>query len=153
LVKKHEDEFTTYKIIYKSKKVVFTTKQLLYYWQRPDSIMGAGFNVQHRLHALQAYAERAEFFNILGLDSFRDKTYKRQFYIYKDIIENKKALSELSNREELVAEFNNLRYILREGKHNLTFKVGYELYYTFPSMMKIIFNIYKMIKHRITKSS
>ena len=46
LGKIHEDEFTTYKILYNSKKIVMTSKPLYYYLQRSNSIMGEKFNVK-----------------------------------------------------------------------------------------------------------
>ncbi len=63
--KLHEDEFTTYKILYKSRKIVFTTEQLYYYWFRDDSITGTRFNLKSRLDVLQAIEERAISFKIL----------------------------------------------------------------------------------------
>jgi len=63
----HEDEFTTYKLIYKAKKVVYTDAKLLYYLQREDSITGNQFSFNN-LHALDAFKERTRFFEEQGLD-------------------------------------------------------------------------------------
>ena len=67
----HEDEFTTYKVLYKANKIVLTTEPLLYYWQRPDSIMGVGFKLKNKLHAIEALHERAEFFNDIGRNNLK----------------------------------------------------------------------------------
>jgi hypothetical protein len=84
----HEDEFTTYKLFYKANKIAFTTESLLYYWQRSDSIMGSGFKIKNRLHAIEAYEERANFYKNIGQHSLAEKTYKQLFGIYKLVNEN-----------------------------------------------------------------
>jgi len=81
----HEDEFTTYKLLYKAKKIVFTTSKLLFYWQREDSIMGTGeYNIKNRLDALDAFEERAVFFNKVGLNDLCSKAYKSLFFLLKN---------------------------------------------------------------------
>lgn len=142
----HEDEFTSYRVIYKARKVVFTTERLIYYWQRPDSIMGSGFNVKHHLDVIQAYKERAEFFNDVGLKCLGDKTYKGLFYIYKDVMEKQAALNETDDKQEIIEGFKSLRSKLREGKHNFKFKVGYELYYIFPGIMGMVYRTYEWLQ-------
>jgi glycosyltransferase involved in cell wall biosynthesis len=56
----HEDEFITYKLLYKAKKIVYTDAPLYYYLQRPDSIMSKKFNLNH-LDALEAQKECYQF--------------------------------------------------------------------------------------------
>lgn len=57
----HEDEFTTYKLFYISKKVAITSKALYYYRVVPTSIINRKFNIK-RLDLLDALDERVEFF-------------------------------------------------------------------------------------------
>lgn len=63
--KVHEDEYTTYKVLFDTKKVVCTSKPMNYYLQRSDSIMGnikgEGFNVK-LLDKLGAYQEQIIFY-------------------------------------------------------------------------------------------
>ena len=75
----HEDEFTTHRLLYKAKKVVYTTAQLLYYRQREDSIMKISFNINQKLDALDSYEERSAFFEAEGLTELSDKTYLMEF--------------------------------------------------------------------------
>lgn len=56
----HEDEFTTYLLLWKSEKTAVINQYLYYYLQRSDSIMGSGFSVK-RLDGLEAFRERLEF--------------------------------------------------------------------------------------------
>lgn len=59
--KLHEDEFTTYKIIYKSNITVVINQKLYFYRKNNESIMGKKFN-EKRYDALIAFNERKEFF-------------------------------------------------------------------------------------------
>ena len=62
----NEDEFTTYRAVYNSKNVAFTTEKLYYYYQRDFSIMTEIArklkNNPHSFDWLKAYEERIEFF-------------------------------------------------------------------------------------------
>lgn len=59
----HEDEFTTYLMLWKAPRVAYTNSKLYYYRQRSDSIMSKGFS-EKSLHAIEAYEGRVEFFRI-----------------------------------------------------------------------------------------
>lgn len=56
----HEDEYTSYKLLYKSSKTVFVNRPLYFYYQRTDSIMGLADKSSVR--ALKASYERYLFF-------------------------------------------------------------------------------------------
>ncbi len=87
--KLHEDEFTTYKVIYRAQRIAITSAQLLYYWQREDSIMGAGFNVKGNLDATEALKERAEFYQREGLHELGSRASKMAFL--KSLVLNKRS--------------------------------------------------------------
>jgi len=55
--KYHEDEFTTYILFYKSKKIVYTSEILYYYYQRADSTMGT----PHPYDLLEAEEKQFDF--------------------------------------------------------------------------------------------
>ena len=57
----HEDEFIAYKILGKTKNVVFIDEPLYYYMQRPDSIMKEAFS-EKRFHKVEAYKQRIDYF-------------------------------------------------------------------------------------------
>lgn len=56
----HEDEFTTYRILWKARKVAVIKQYLYYYLQRAGSIMGGAYSPK-RLDALDAFRERLAF--------------------------------------------------------------------------------------------
>ncbi len=59
--KYHEDEFTTYKLLYNAKKIIFTTDQLYFYYINPESIIQSSFSGK-KLDALDAIKERISYF-------------------------------------------------------------------------------------------
>lgn len=56
----HEDEYTTYKLIYQSKKIVYITIPLYYYVRRRNSITTSAFS-EKRFDRVLAFGERADF--------------------------------------------------------------------------------------------
>ncbi|WP_391116738.1 glycosyltransferase family 2 protein [Psychrobacillus sp. L3] len=146
----HEDEFTTYKLIYKAEKIVLTTDQLLYYWQRKDSIMGVGFNIKNRLHAIDAYKERAEFFEKVGLKGLSHKTYRQLFFIYMDVNKRKNIFENELINDSFDRNFKGLREKLRKNKKNIKFRMFYELYYVQPKMMDLIFEGYGKLRGNLS---
>lgn len=78
----HEDEFITYKILWKAQKVAVTNQYLYYYLKRPDSIMGSVFSMK-RLDCHIAFQERLEF---LKENKLKDE-YKVTLRNYINLIE------------------------------------------------------------------
>lgn len=140
----HEDEFTTYKLLYKANKIALTTNPLLYYWQREDSIMGSGYNIKHRLDAIDALAERAEFFYDAELKELSSKTYKTVFLMILDIAMRVKKINAVFNKHE----FEKLRKNLRNSNQKISFKIFYELYFVSPIIVKCSMRMYKKIMHK-----
>jgi len=59
--KYHEDEFWTYQVFDRSKKILFIDIELYYYYQRQDSIMGQAFSLK-RLDAIEGRCRRFKTF-------------------------------------------------------------------------------------------
>lgn len=59
--KYHEDEFVTYKLLYKSTKIVVTDAKLYYYLKRSNSITGSNYSIK-RLEKLEALEDAIIFF-------------------------------------------------------------------------------------------
>ena len=80
----HEDEFTTYKLIYYSKNVAIVSDSLYNYRQNNASIMGRKFNIK-RLNLLEALEQRIQFFwdkNEKDLYEKSVKVYLEQLRMY-----------------------------------------------------------------------
>ncbi len=139
----HEDEFTTHKVIYKAKRIVFTTRKLLYYWQRQDSIMGSRSSLKNQLDTIDALLERSAFFESIGLDDLSGLTYKKVFFILRKLFRNMEK-EEIDNG--LKQKFWQLKSKLRNGNHDLKFKVFYETYFFSPLVFNILHDKYLAIK-------
>lgn len=57
----HEDEFSTYRLLFKSDKIVYTSNQIYYYLLRSTSIMGEKKIFYHK-DAIIAYIEKIKFY-------------------------------------------------------------------------------------------
>jgi glycosyltransferase involved in cell wall biosynthesis len=73
----YEDEFVSYRLLDKAKKIVYTGEKLYFHVWRENSIMGKGFSLE-RLQVLDAHAERTEYFLAQGYSSL----YKRSRHTY-----------------------------------------------------------------------
>lgn len=72
----HEDEFTTFKILYHSEKIIYLDEQLYFYFQKNDSIM-AQFN-EKRFHLFEAYRHRMQFYS----DHHEYELFKKMLILY-----------------------------------------------------------------------
>ena len=86
----NEDEFVTYKAVYRSEKIAITSEALYYYYQHTaDSgsimceIAKKMKNNPHRFDYLKAYSERIEFFEKIGKPLLAIRTHEK---ICTDII-------------------------------------------------------------------
>lgn len=77
--KLHEDEFTTYKLIYKCNKIAVVNAEMYYYRQSPDSIMRKQFNIK-RLDYIEALEERLCFYKERKEKKLYDMTLKTYCY-------------------------------------------------------------------------
>ncbi|WP_214830354.1 glycosyltransferase [Exiguobacterium sp. s56] len=97
--KLHEDEFTTYKLLYASKKTVVTTEELYCYLQRSGSITQSDFS-HKRLDAIEAYSEQISFYEEKELQEMKKKASIWLENILRRYM-NSLLKSNLINKEEL----------------------------------------------------
>lgn len=103
--KLHEDEFTTYKLIYKCDKIAIVDTDLYYYRQSPNSIMRKQFNIK-RLDYIEALEERMSFYKEKKEKKLYDMTLKTYCYTLlkmrnlckKNITDSKKITKELKKK-------------------------------------------------------
>ena len=101
--KLYEDAFTTYKIIDKAKKIVFTPSKLYFYRINPQSILGQSFNKKH-FEMVEAFRSGFEFFNQKGdyeaASMFIPPLLMRSIYCWwgaKTILKHKKTATKILN--------------------------------------------------------
>lgn len=78
----NEDEFTTYKLVYKSSGIAITDEKLYYYYQRESSIMGRVISAkgrpEHKDDWLKAYLQRIAFFKREHEPEMVYRTYEKE---------------------------------------------------------------------------
>lgn len=72
--KSHEDEFTTYKIVWNAEKIAVLSTKMYFYRQRNTSLMGQDYSLK-RLDAREAFRERAEFYQNRNCDTLTKMVY------------------------------------------------------------------------------
>lgn len=111
LGKIHEDEFTTWKLFHKARRVAVTERKYFYYFQSPGSITRGKFNAK-KLHYAEALEERIEGFGRAGLHELRYTALRRYagwliLFTYRnreDLREHPDVMKDLQNRFEAVAK-------------------------------------------------
>ncbi len=116
----NEDEFFTYKAVYKSERVAFTDEKLFYYYQHHGSIMSDIVNKlkdnPHKWDWLEAYKERIEFFEKMGEPEQVMKTHEK---ICTDII--------LRYCEQMYLEKNERDSSVADGKYLSLYHKSYDI--------------------------
>lgn len=125
----HEDEFTTYKLLHKASKVVDSNVKMYYYRQREGSIMAQGFN-EKRLHVVEAWKERINYFNQYTLEELAQRTESNLCRMLKALYaqakqsnsnNKKKILKSLKkDMQKYYIAFIKNRHITNKGKIMLT---------------------------------
>ncbi|TNC82678.1 MAG: glycosyl transferase [Oleiphilus sp.] len=133
--KLHEDEFTTYLLLYAARKIVFSNLPFYYYYQRPDSLIGAGFRIEKRLAALEAYTQRADFLSRVGFPHLAAQTYREIFRSGFNIFGHLEGASDQQAVEQFRKDFADLKHKLRKHEYPMKFKAFYEAYFRFPGII------------------
>lgn len=123
--KVHEDNFTTYKLLYYANKIIFVNQPLYYYLQRDDSIMGQTFN-KNRLAVLDMFSEAEAFFKYHKLDLHQELQSSQLLAIlalYNDFLLN--DTHDKATRYILNSELKKLRPVIWNSliskKHKLLY--------------------------------
>ena len=129
--KYHEDEFFTYRILDKARRLAYVDAQLYFYLQRPGSIMQT-VSVKH-LDLLDAYLERMELFRekyprlyrkdkvmfcVTYVSFYRDALHSRssETQYIRDMIASRRKKINFSVRELCSLPIRKLVYVLGSGR-------------------------------------
>ncbi|MCX8093171.1 MAG: glycosyltransferase [Candidatus Goldbacteria bacterium] len=145
-----EDKFTTYKILYDSKTVVFTTAMLYNYRRRPDSIMGFTFKREHLLH-LDAVKDMIFFYSSKGRYDIAFRKKKElvadaaRFLINAiDSKENEDIIIDIKKRLKIA-----MQDCLFDNRCTIINKLEVLLYYFFPRLALNAAAIKRTIKNKL----
>ncbi len=104
--------------------------------------MGSRSSLKNQLDTIDALLERSAFFESIGLDDLSGLTYKKVFFILR----NCSAIWRKKIDNGLKQKFWQLKSKLRNGNHDLKFKVFYETYFFSPLVFNILHDKYLAIK-------
>jgi glycosyltransferase involved in cell wall biosynthesis len=144
----HEDVFITYELIYQAKRIVLTTAPLYYYWQRADSITGAGLNRKGYIDCLDAYLGRARFFHQIGLTELSSRQYRLIFLNYMKDRKNIVRAYNFDMNDIFHQRLKELRYCLRKSNQRLAVRLFVEMYFIYPDLLSKIYDRYSNKKRR-----
>ena len=101
--KLYEDAFSTYKLLDKASKIVFTPSKLYFYRINPQSILGQSFKEKH-LDMVEAFRSGFDFFNQKGANeiasTFVPPLLMREIYCWwgvRSVLKNKKMAEDVLN--------------------------------------------------------
>jgi glycosyltransferase involved in cell wall biosynthesis len=140
----HEDEATTYKLIYAASKIVYTPEPLLFYFQRSDSIMGRKVDIlPRRIDFLEAIFERADFSRQEGLQHLSDHSYRTCFEIILNLDLRLKGYSDQARLSKIQKHRQSLRKNLRAGFYGWKFRLFFEFYYLAPQTAGLLYKYFR----------
>ena len=107
----NEDEFATYKVLYKCRSSICVTEEELYYYRiNENSIMGQKFNPK-RLDVLDAFEERKEFYKSKG----ENELYFSTVWKYQDMLKKFYILA----KQEKLENKDDFKKIKKALKKNI----------------------------------
>lgn len=138
----HEDEYTTYKILYKTENVAILNKCLYNYRQNVDSITGKKFNMK-RLDILEGLKERVNFFEINNEKKLYMLSLKLYIKKLRECYSNVKMyINDSKNiQQKIIREHNEYSKKLFKLKNiSLKSRIKTKIFFISPSIF------YKLVK-------
>lgn len=115
----HEDEFTTYKLLFSVKTIGYISQPLYYYFENPNGIMRSPWSVE-RLDGVRAILEQIDYFDRGGWKSLAEKRIKVVLLVFamqvEDVSRMKLSLSQ-EDCEAIQAVQADLRRMLKEKRN------------------------------------
>lgn len=136
----YEDIFTTHKLLYYAKKIVFCDAVLYFYRQCPQSIMRRGFSIKN-LQSLEATQEASSFFWHHGesdLFGMALNAHLRQYMcLYYELRKNKHNIDDYERvRERFIAKYrSDVKAYKNKMKLPLKNKIVYWSFYFIPNAL------------------
>lgn len=150
--KLHEDEFTTYRVLFMNPKIVWISEELYYYFIRSNSITQTKWTPKN-MDALEAFCENIRFFQ---KNNYRNAFIKSIDKLEYGLSRNYKALKEADDQNydnyfRVISKY--YRMLLKYGKkYNMYPFSDYKYYYeiAYPKTMKY-FWLTKMIINKFLR--
>lgn len=135
--KLHEDEFTTYQVLFQYDRVAVVETPIYYYYFNPESITKSAWSPR-RLDGLEAVKNQMDYFKTNGFD----RAYRWAVWCYLDAMcEHMRTIRDIEQYQEYSKKLRNeLRRGIKEYKTllNLSYRTSYRFYkYAYPVRAKI----------------
>lgn len=151
--KLHEDEFTTYKLLFQYENCAFVNQPLYFYYKNNDGITKSKLNIR-RMVVFDAYQLQLSFFENSGFVKAQNKTLSRIANTYVSYIES------LENDTNHFPEIKRLKKGLRKHLHKYKKVANYSVKstpiyynYAYPRSMKYYWIVKTQLKKRIRKAN
>lgn len=145
----NEDEFTTYKVFYNTKKNVVVTNEPLYFYRyNENSIMGKKYNIK-RLDVLDAYEERKKFYKQLDEKELFERTViKYQEFIMDHFLWTKEYIedSEKIAKEIFKKAKENYEDYKKIENKPIKKKIKINFFMIMPNVYSFFIKIKRLIK-------
>lgn len=149
----HEDEFTTYKLLFKCNMITVLDCELYYYYINPNGIMNSEWSVK-RLDILDALENQIEFFQ----KNHYSKALCDKLKLYIELLyKSNIIIKEKSFSNTLTAETNSVKKKMRKTiiKYHKQLKISLKSHYwhyevAFPYLMRVYW-LCKAIKSKYSK--
>ncbi len=142
----YEDEYTTFKILYRADKIVYMDIPFCRYFQRADSIIGTGLTVKN-MQVFGGYLSRIRFFSENGEKGLweREVSHTEHMFCYqqKKYADSGSGIDVFSDKH--LMDFKAQMKEDKEMKRSLSWKKKLELnwFITFP---RVYYAVWKLIK-------
>nr|WP_022768216.1 glycosyltransferase family 2 protein [Butyrivibrio sp. NC2007] len=138
----HEDEGTTFKILYNARKIAFSNEALYYYFSRDESITGIPYD-KKRLDILKAYENRLSFYK----DNSEKILYDRECQYYlSEILANYYKVSKLLKDKSILNELRNKYRKVYNMADRTSWSKGRRILYFVCNWIPLLYGI---IKHTL----
>ena len=135
----NEDEFTTYKFILNSKRIVVLDKILYYYYQNSTGITSSQSNLSN-FDLFDALIERRQYFIELGLDEDLIKLTNKA-YLNRIIFRNRELKK--ADRDKYKELHSIFRRFYRRNKDKVNGR-GYLIYYYAPDFYDFLVKVFNL---------
>lgn len=141
----HEDEFIAHRLILAANRISLVHEPLYYYWQRETSIMGAGYNIRRGEDIVQAYRDRVDVLESVGMHDAASRTRKSLFFQTRKLFLSMDAKN-VTRRKELLRDMRKIASDEARIRRNLL-SVFVWLYSWIPGVLEPL----DQIRHRLRK--
>lgn len=144
----HEDEFVTYRLLFRDNAFAIVKSELYYYFQSENSVMRAPWSVAH-LAALDAYLEQIDYFRENGyLKAFRNQSRIFARLCGKTVEQIDKNVTDPKEKALLRKKWLSvLRKFVCENRKQLSFSSSPRaLVYSVPGIYYLVSNLKKLVR-------